>query len=97
MPQGIQVWDAAGVMMLDLSDSTVRDVQGFFISSITTEGEIAVPPVSTNAEVFVINNSGELDTSDSTPEVILDKVNNKLIVTGGSGGSLNIGVRVCEV
>jgi hypothetical protein len=92
---GIQVFDASGNIMLDISDNTMKDYGMYTIGSVTANGTITGIPVTDNTIALVTNNNGEGDTAIAPPVVTLSPTGDTITVSGGQSG-FNVGIRLLE-
>jgi len=64
---GIQVFDASGNIMLDISDNTIKDFGTYSIGSVTTNTTITGVPITNNSIALVTNNNGDGDNAIAQP------------------------------
>jgi hypothetical protein len=82
MPQGIQVWDAAGTLILDTSQRVLKYVvEGQAIEGTTTD--IAIAPDATSSVVAAAISNFD---RDYTPRVVITPGNARVDWPSGSNG-----------
>ena len=89
MPQGLQVWDGSGNIVLDTNLTVVKEAI-YTATSITSATTVSVPTIESNtiATVFYTTNTDE-------PTVSIDYSGKNLVVTGT--GTYNIDIRLVNI
>lgn len=92
MPQGLQVWDAAGNLILDTSTLVWKE---FSVATVTADGQYVLPAAYANSVPLAVSNA---DVASQGMDIISDPDNHKVVWKfGGGGGSGNARLRVAMV
>lgn len=91
MPQGLQVWDAAGNLVLDTSTKVLkRGSQITFTASTTTDQTVPVPSGATYAAISAVPTTSGGDASLISGEVSGSNLVYKARVADGNTYTLNV-------
>ena len=93
MPQGLQVWDASGTLLIDTSTYVLKEIVAAIVVANTTATQFlatTLPPATTIIGATVRAPSGA--SPSDLPEVIIDVPNNRLQYKfeSASGGNARI-------
>jgi hypothetical protein len=93
MAHGMQIFDAAGNLMLDTTDNTLKDILSYANAVVTSNGDITgVTSLTPDSIALVADNTG--GTID-VPIVEPDYLNNKIKVYYGNSG-FDASIRMME-